>query len=98
LVESALLFEFNGRDPITYQSAANKEANIIYQLAHSPAAAKLRQEIWERREEIKALTKHHLSAHMDLRQLQYLRAYRGEEIGKPMQDCYLSLPNDLAIP
>lgn len=52
--------QFHGRNPITYESAANKEANVVHQLTYPIAAAKLRQEIWERREEIEALTKHHL--------------------------------------
>lgn len=56
---SAML-EFHGRAPLTYESAHNKEVNIVHQLAYLPAATKLRQEIWEQREDIEALTKHHL--------------------------------------
>jgi hypothetical protein len=52
--------KFHGRDPITYQSAANEEANIIHQLAYLPTATKLGQDIWKQRQGIEALTKHHL--------------------------------------
>lgn len=52
--------EFHGRGPMTYKSATNKEANIVHQLAYLPAATRLRQEIWEQRHEVEALTRCHL--------------------------------------
>ncbi|OBT60084.1 hypothetical protein VE03_10364 [Pseudogymnoascus sp. 23342-1-I1] len=52
--------EFHGRNPITFESATNQEANVIQQLGYVPAAAELRQKLWEQRREIEALAEHHL--------------------------------------
>jgi hypothetical protein len=52
--------ELDGCKPITFISAEKKEANIIHQLGYAPAAAELRQVLWEKRREIEAIAKHHL--------------------------------------
>jgi len=45
---------------ITYESALKKDANIISQVAHFEAATKLYQLLWDQRQTIQALVKHHL--------------------------------------
>ncbi|PMD14764.1 hypothetical protein NA56DRAFT_664488 [Hyaloscypha hepaticicola] len=48
------------RKPITYESALNKDSNIIRQAAHLEAATELYQSLWGQRQTIQALVKHHL--------------------------------------
>lgn len=48
------------RKPITYESALKKDANIISQAAHFQAATELYQSLWDQRQTIQALVKHHL--------------------------------------
>jgi hypothetical protein len=47
------------RKPITYESALKKDANIS-QAAHLEAATELYQSLWDQRQTIQALVKHHL--------------------------------------
>lgn len=54
------MLELVGRNPITYESASEKETNIINQLAYVPATKKLYENLWQQREAIGALTKRHL--------------------------------------
>ncbi|KFX88546.1 hypothetical protein V490_07560 [Pseudogymnoascus sp. VKM F-3557] len=58
--------EIHGRNPITFESAEKSEANIVHQLGFAPAAAELRQELWEKRREIETLAKHHLGLGSEL--------------------------------
>jgi hypothetical protein len=46
--------------PITYESALKKDANIISQAAHLQEATELYQLLWNQRQIIQALVKHHL--------------------------------------
>jgi hypothetical protein len=48
------------RKPITYKSALKKDSNIVNQAAYFKAAEELYQELWDQRQTIKALVKHHL--------------------------------------
>jgi hypothetical protein len=48
------------REPIIYESALKKDANIISQAAHFEAATELYQSLWDQRQIIQALVKHHL--------------------------------------
>jgi hypothetical protein len=48
------------RKPITYSSAIKKDANIISQAAYLEAATKLYQSLWDQRQTIEALVRHHL--------------------------------------
>ena len=48
------------RKPITYESALKKDANIISQAAHLEAATELYQSLWDQRQTIQALVRHHL--------------------------------------
>jgi hypothetical protein len=48
------------RRTITYESALKKDANIISQAAHFEAATELYQSLWDQRQTIQALVKHHL--------------------------------------
>ncbi|KAM4064891.1 aminoglycoside phosphotransferase [Hirsutella rhossiliensis] len=52
--------ELLDRGPITYESAANKEANILNQLPHVAATKALYRSLWDQRDVIAALAKHHL--------------------------------------
>lgn len=52
--------ELLDRGPITYESAANKEANILNQLLHVAATKALYRSLWNQRNVISALAKHHL--------------------------------------
>ncbi|KAF4513689.1 hypothetical protein G6O67_000930 [Ophiocordyceps sinensis] len=52
--------ELLDRGPITYESAANKEANILNQLPHVAATKALYRSLWNQRDVIAALAKHHL--------------------------------------
>jgi hypothetical protein len=53
-------FKLDRRKPITYESALQKDANIISQAAHLGAATELYQSLWGQRQTIQALVKHHL--------------------------------------
>jgi hypothetical protein len=44
----------------TYDDAAEEDENIVQQLGYVPATEELYQSLWDRRETICALTKHHL--------------------------------------
>lgn len=48
------------RDPITYESAARHEDNVINQLAYVAQTNNLYEYLWEQRGSIEALTAHHL--------------------------------------
>ena len=48
------------RKPITYESALKKDANIITQAAYFEAATELYQSLWDQRQTIQALVRHHL--------------------------------------
>ena len=48
------------RKPIIYESALKKDANIISQAAHLEAATELYQSLWDQRQTIQALVKHHM--------------------------------------
>jgi hypothetical protein len=48
------------RKSITYESALKKDANIISQAAYFKAATELYQSLWDQRQTIQALVKHHL--------------------------------------
>ncbi|OBT83687.1 hypothetical protein VE02_07576 [Pseudogymnoascus sp. 03VT05] len=48
------------RKPITYESALNKDVNIISQAAYLEAATELYQSLWDQRQTIEALVRHHL--------------------------------------
>lgn len=54
------LIKLDHREPITYESALNKDANIISQAAYLEAATELYQSLWDQRRTIQALVKHHL--------------------------------------
>lgn len=53
--------ELLDRGPITYESASKKERNVINQLADVPATKDLYQKLWECRDTICALVRHHLN-------------------------------------
>jgi hypothetical protein len=48
------------RRPITYESALKKDANIISEAAYFEAAIELYQSLWNQRQTIQAIVKHHL--------------------------------------
>jgi hypothetical protein len=48
------------RKPITYEPALKKDVNIISQAAHIQATTELYQSLWDQRQTIQALVKHHL--------------------------------------
>jgi hypothetical protein len=48
------------RKPITYESAIKKDVNIINQAAYFEAAEQLYQVLWDQRQTIQVLVKHHL--------------------------------------
>ena len=49
-----------GRRPITLKSALNKDENIIRELAYAAAAVDLSKTLWDNRDTISGLVKHHL--------------------------------------
>jgi len=53
--------ELIGRGPITIESAVEEEKNVIHWASYGPATDKLYQEIWEQRESVEALVKHHMA-------------------------------------
>jgi hypothetical protein len=52
--------ELLNRNPITYESAASHEDNIINKLADVAFTNTLYQYLWDQRRSIEALTAHHL--------------------------------------
>lgn len=48
------------RNPITYESAINKDVNMLNKLKHPAANRKLYRRLWGERRAIEALTRHHL--------------------------------------
>ena len=48
------------RKPITYESALKKDSNVVNQAAYFKAAEELYRELWDQRQTIEALVKHHL--------------------------------------
>lgn len=52
--------ELDHRKPITYESAFQKDANIIHQAPYLEAATELYQSLWDQRQTIQALVEHHL--------------------------------------
>jgi hypothetical protein len=48
------------RKPITYESALETDANMINQAAYLEAAMELYKSLWDQRQTIQALVKHHL--------------------------------------
>ena len=52
--------EFPGRRPITYESAIDREGNVINELAYVPALKKLCTDLWHQRSTIEAIARHHL--------------------------------------
>ncbi|KAG5922924.1 hypothetical protein E4U42_005146 [Claviceps africana] len=50
-----------GRGPITIESALMQEKNVINWATYGPATDKLYEWLWEQRESIQALVKHHLA-------------------------------------
>ncbi|EFY93749.1 hypothetical protein MAC_00240 [Metarhizium acridum CQMa 102] len=53
--------ELVGRRPITIESAIEEERNVINWASYGPATDKLYQALWEQRESIQALVRHHLA-------------------------------------
>ncbi|POR34351.1 Uncharacterized protein TPAR_05431 [Tolypocladium paradoxum] len=53
--------ELVGRGPITIESAIEEENNIINWVSYGPATDRLYQELWEQRDSMEALVKHHLA-------------------------------------
>ncbi|KAE9373899.1 hypothetical protein N431DRAFT_407595 [Stipitochalara longipes BDJ] len=49
------------RKPITYESALKKDINIVNQAVYFKAAEELYRELWDQRQTIKAIIKHHSS-------------------------------------
>ena len=54
------VIKLDHRKPITYESALNKDTNIISQAAYLEAATELYQSLWDQRPTIEALVRHHL--------------------------------------
>ncbi|KAH7418655.1 hypothetical protein BKA64DRAFT_717335 [Cadophora sp. MPI-SDFR-AT-0126] len=52
--------ELDHRRPITYESALKKDTNLISEAAYFEAATELYQSLWDQRQIIQALVKHHL--------------------------------------
>jgi len=48
------------RKPITYESALDEDTNIISEAAYFEAATELYQSLWNQRQTIQALVRHHL--------------------------------------
>ncbi|KAE8356063.1 hypothetical protein BDV28DRAFT_7353 [Aspergillus coremiiformis] len=53
--------ELIGRGPITIESALNEESNVINLAFYKPATDKIYQEIWDQRNSVEALIKHHMA-------------------------------------
>ncbi|KHN96559.1 Aminoglycoside phosphotransferase [Metarhizium album ARSEF 1941] len=53
--------ELDGRHPITIESAIEEEKDVINWASYGPATDKLYKGLWEQRESIEALVKHHLA-------------------------------------
>ncbi|CRK10016.1 hypothetical protein BN1723_009123 [Verticillium longisporum] len=53
--------EILGQGPITIESALNEEKNLINWASYGPATNNLYQEIWEQRDSVAALVKHHMA-------------------------------------
>ena len=53
--------ELDHRKPTTLESALKKDANIISEAAYFEAATELYQSLWDQRQTIQALIKHHLN-------------------------------------
>lgn len=52
--------ELLNRRPITFTSARRKDENILNQLGYIPAKKQLYEKLWDSRETMSALVKHHL--------------------------------------
>lgn len=53
--------ELIGRGSITIESAFDEEKNVINWASYGPATEKFYQEIWDQRESVEALVKHHMA-------------------------------------
>lgn len=52
--------KLENRKPITFESALKKDASIISQAVYLEAATELYQSLWDQRQTIEALVRHHL--------------------------------------
>ncbi|PBP23786.1 hypothetical protein BUE80_DR005423 [Diplocarpon rosae] len=52
--------QVDNKKPLTYKSALDKDTNIISKAAHFKASTELYQSLWDQRQTIEALVKHHL--------------------------------------
>ena len=53
--------ELLGRGPITFESAVEEEKNVINWASYGPATDQFYNEIWEQRNSINALVRHHVA-------------------------------------
>lgn len=60
MAPTPVTIELLGRGPVTVDTALEEERNVLRWASYAPATEKLFQDLWDERESIAALVRHHL--------------------------------------